>query len=58
MAGSGTAAETNGVGQLAAFDGPLGISQLNGGLYVTDFWGNTVRKVGMQAVSFSCILRI
>lgn len=53
-AGSGTAAETNGNGAAAAFNGPTGLVYSSSAIYVTDATGNTVRKIatgGGRAVS-------
>jgi len=46
LAGSGTAAETNGTGAGAAFNGPDGICYDGAGnLYVADAGGHTIRKI-------------
>ena len=46
-AGSGIAGTVNGSASVATFYGPYGVemSQDNRSLYVTDFYGNTIRKV-------------
>ncbi len=51
LAGSGTAALTNGTGTVAAFNKPTGIcSDGTGNFYVTDFNNSTVRKVTSTGV--------
>jgi len=45
IAGSGSAAETQGTGTAAAFNNPYAIATDGTNLYVTDYTGNTVRKI-------------
>ncbi|MBI5178325.1 MAG: fibronectin type III domain-containing protein [Nitrospinae bacterium] len=45
IAGSGTAASTDGTGTLASFNSPTGITTDGTNLFVTDLAGNTVRKI-------------
>jgi sugar lactone lactonase YvrE len=46
IAGSGTASEGDGVGTGATFNGPSGLAVSSTGIiYVTDYYGNTVRKI-------------
>ncbi len=51
IAGSGTAAESNNTtGSLAQFNGPSGVVyDASGYLYVTDYTGNTVRRITLTA---------
>lgn len=45
LAGSGRAAEADGVGNAASFNGPSGIATDGQALYVTDLKGNRIRKI-------------
>jgi len=45
LAGSGTAGAADGVGTAATFNGPRGVATDGTNLYVSDYSGNTIRKI-------------
>ncbi len=45
LAGSGTAGSADGVGTAATFNGPRGVATDGTNLYVSDYSGNTIRKI-------------
>ncbi|MDE1926405.1 MAG: Ig-like domain-containing protein [Burkholderiales bacterium] len=47
LAGSGNAAEVDGIGTAASFNGPVGIAIVGSDLYVTDQDGATIRQVAI-----------
>ena len=49
VAGNGVAAEVNGVGTAAQFSSPYGLAMLNGAIWVADWSGGTVRRIGMMS---------
>jgi gliding motility-associated-like protein len=52
LAGDGTAGQTNAVGKLASFNGPIGLAtDANGYLYVTDEINYMVRKIALTGYS-------
>ena len=50
VAGSGLALELDGIGLAASLNYPNGVIMLNGSLYVSDYYGGTVRLIGMCEV--------
>ena len=47
VAGNGTAMDMDGVGVMATFNAPYGITIQNSIIYVTDVFGGSVRRIGV-----------
>ena len=47
VAGNGVEGEVDGLGLNAQFSWPFGLAMLNGTIWVTDYGGARVRKIGM-----------
>ena len=50
VAGNGTHAELDGVGTAAQFNDPFGLKVFNGTILVADFYGGTVRRIGINPI--------
>ena len=51
VAGNAASTEADGVGVLAGFNDPFGLTMKNGSIFVTDWNGGTVRRIGMMYIT-------